>query len=370
METGGAQRVLLSQARWLHLRGYRVVAAFLYDKEGLHGQWQAQSPAPLVNLKARQGSPGGVKNVFRLVGGVLRLARMIAVGEFDAIESCDHPANLLGLSLARLGGAPVRVATLHERLRNVSPRLERLYAGLINCLATQVVAVSEEMRRWAVEKGIDPRKISVIPGGAAAPEMNYLIRREVRQELNVPEDGQLVLSAGRLVEEKGHACLLQAARTVLERFPLARFAIAGDGPLRESLLQEAQALGIRPAVRFLGTRQDLPRLMYAADVFSLPSRPERPPLALLEAMGVGAAVISTAAGGTAELLCGGATGLLAPPDDPGALAAGLTRLLENEAERKRLGEAAKALVLQKYTLERMCAGYAALLDPAFEAEKG
>ncbi len=288
MTTGGAQRVLLMLAGWFHKQGYPVTAVFLYDKDGLHAQWQSQADFPIVNLDA--WTKGGVNpgKLPRLAGGMLRLWRLLRVERPDAVMTFTHHSNLIGIPLARLAGVPLRIASHRGRIYNFPGWLARLHAVMVNSpLTTRLVAVSDEVRRQSVEEGVRPDRIVLIPNAVelspAAPDA----RARLRAWLQVPPGAALVLAVGRLNAEKGQSLLLQAVPAVLRRFPQTVFALAGDGPLHEELEEQAVQMGIAGRVRFLGVRQDVPDLLSAADLFVLPSRSEGMPNALLEAMAAG-----------------------------------------------------------------------------------
>jgi glycosyltransferase involved in cell wall biosynthesis len=117
----------------------------------------------------------------------------------------------------------------------------------------------------------------------------------------------------------------------------------------------AARLGIADRVRFLGTRDDIPDLLAACDVFALPSLYEGSSLAVLEAMAARRAVIASAIGGTDELIEDGRDGLLVPPGDPEALAAALARLLNDAELRARLAANARERVEREFSRERMAA---------------
>ncbi len=120
------------------------------------------------------------------------------------------------------------------------------------------------------------------------------------QELGLHPDGLLVLSVGRLTEQKGHIYLLEAIPGIIEQFPSTVFAIAGDGPLRAELEARAERLGISKSVHFLGMRSDVPALLQMAHIFALPSLWEGLPIALLEAMAAGLPVVATRVEGVEE----------------------------------------------------------------------
>jgi glycosyltransferase involved in cell wall biosynthesis len=139
--------------------------------------------------------------------------------------------------------------------------------------------------------------------------------------------------------------------------------LAGDGILRNTLEEQAVRLGIAAKVHFLGVRSDVIPLMAAAEVFALPSNSEGMPNALLEAMGLGTAVVATHVGGVPQIVEDGVNGIMVPPHDPPAMAAAIIDLLQNNEKRRRLAESGRTLVRQQYTLEKMCIQYEALLNP-------
>lgn len=191
------------------------------------------------------------------------------------------------------------------------------------------IAVSRDVERRLVETFGWPReKIVVIHNGTPL---------EPAPRPRLTADGKpVVLTAARLVDQKGIEVLLDAAAEVP-----ARFLVAGDGPERTRLADYAAAAGSADRVSFLGHRTDVRDLLDAADVFVLPSLYEGTPLAVLEAMAAGRAIVATAIAGTDELVVDGESALLVPPRDAGALAAAIRRLLDDPDLRARLGEAAR-----------------------------
>ncbi len=365
MTTGGAQRVLLMLAGWFHRQGYSVTAVFLYDKDGLHQQWQAQSDFPIMNLDAWRKDGATLAKLPRLVRGMLRLWRLLRARRPTVLMTFTHHSNLIGVPLAWLAGVPVRVASHRGRIHGFPAWLARVHAAMVNSpLASCLVAVSAEVRRQSLEEGVRPERIVVIPNAVELPLVEPGTRERLRAELSVSPDAGLVLAVGRLNAEKGQSLLLEAAPEVLARCPRTVFALAGDGPLRAGLEEQAARLGIAGQVRFLGVRVDVPALLSAADLFVLPSRSEGMPNALLEAMAAGLPVASFNVGGVGEVLAHGETGLLVPPADVGGLAAAMLALLEDEAQRRRLGASAAACMRAQYALDRMCAQYVRLFEQA------
>jgi glycosyltransferase involved in cell wall biosynthesis len=129
--------------------------------------------------------------------------------------------------------------------------------------------------------------------------------------------------------------------------------IAGAGPLRAELEANADALGVRDRVLFLGSRADTIELMAAFDVFVLPSVVEGMSNALLEAMAVGRPVVVTDVGGNPEVVVDGETGLVVPPADPDQLAASIVKLLEAPELAAEMGAAGRRRVLEHYQIDVM-----------------
>ncbi len=149
----------------------------------------------------------------------------------------------------------------------------------------------------------------------------------------------VVLSVGRLTAQKGFDVLVAAAARWRDRDPAPLAVIAGDGPLAAGLRVQARHAGAD--LLLLGHRDDVPALMAVADVVAVPSRWEARALVVQEAMRAGRPVIATRVGGTADLADDG-TALLIPPDDPAALAAAVTEVLDDPPLAAGLGRAAAA----------------------------
>jgi glycosyltransferase involved in cell wall biosynthesis len=172
-------------------------------------------------------------------------------------------------------------------------------------------------------------------------------------------DGTVVGNVARLAEQKGQRTLLAAVPQVLRGHPEVRFAIAGDGELRQELEEAAKELNDH--VYMLGNRSDVPDLLASFDVFAYPSRFEGLCLAVLEAQAAGVPVVATPVGGIRETVVDGVTGLLVPPDDPEALATAILRLLDDPRLARRLVDAARDQA-RRYTEERMVAETLAVYD--------
>jgi len=174
------------------------------------------------------------------------------------------------------------------------------------------------------------------------------------------DGGPWLLTVARLESHKGVDTVIRALPAVRAAFPGARYAVAGVGPHRSELERGVAELGLGDAVRFLGFVGDdeLPALYNAADLYVGASRrvellAEGFGIALVEASACGLAVVGGRSGGVPDAVREGETGLLVDPDDPAAVAEGITRLLGDDELRRRMGVAGRRAVETYYNWDRV-----------------
>lgn len=253
----------------------------------------------------------------------------------------------------------VQVISDHPPDRAALLQLRLLARGVDRYLAVSAAIADALVRNY----GWPAAKIEVVYNAVDLDRFRDPVAVGIRDELAAP-GRPLVLTVARLSDQKGHPTLLEAVAEV----PEAEFALAGEGPERERLEALAARLGVADRVHFLGRREDVPELLAACDVFALPSLYEGSSLAVMEAMAAGRAVVSSAIGGTDELVEDGRDGLLVPPGDTAALAAALRRLLGDQRLRDSLAAAGRERVEREFGREAMArrveAAYAEVLGDA------
>jgi glycosyltransferase involved in cell wall biosynthesis len=223
-------------------------------------------------------------------------------------------------------------------------QLRALARGVDRYAAVSRDVAEELARRFRWPAG----KIEVVYNAVRLERFEAPAPPGLRAELG--GDGRpLVLTCARLDVQKGHDVLLRAAAGL----PGVAFALAGEGPLRAELEALATELDVADRVAFLGRRDDVPALLAACDVLALPSLYEGSSLAVLEAMAARRAVVSSAIGGTEELVEDGRSGLLVPPGDSEALRGALERAIGDASLREGLAAAARERVERDFTPEAM-----------------
>jgi glycosyltransferase involved in cell wall biosynthesis len=201
--------------------------------------------------------------------------------------------------------------------------------------ADRVIAISAAVAATLLAAGVPAARICVIPSTVSLPEL-------AEAADTGPREGPIV-AVGALTREKGHDVLLDAMALLLRHRPTTRLVIAGTGPLRAALQQQAGALGIAGQVELRGSLADIPSLLRQGAVLAHPSRREALGTAVLEAMAHGLPVVASETGGLGELLQDGA-GLLVPPESPEALAVALLTVLTQPETARALAATARERV--------------------------
>lgn len=298
----------------------------------------------------------------------LRLAGDMRRNGVQVFHSYNFYSNVFGIPAARLAGVPVVIASVRDTGMNLTPARMYLHRQVLR-LADCVLVNAEAIRHWLIDQGANPEKICVIHNGLDLARFDSTADGSgLRRELGVPEQAPFVLLLARLTPQKGIETFLEAAAVVNRDFPEARFVIVGDlyggadngefereGGYMRTLQSLAVRLGIGDRVIFTGFRSDIPELLSQTTVSVLPSLSgEGLPNALMESMAAGVPVVATRVGGSAEVVGeDGAAGLMVPPGDPRELSAAILTVLENPALARRLGEAARRRMHERFSLEYM-----------------
>lgn len=297
-------------------------------------RWEALAHgAILENLRARRSLWLQVPSLF----AAQWLATRRAMREFQPDAVHVHwivPQGIVVRSL--VGRVPMLVTTLGGDLYALNGGVMRRVKRWVLDRAAGVTVMNQDMAERVVQLGAAPEGVSVEPMGAdiGASSVDRVPR--------APEEPLRLLLVGRLVEKKGVAVLLEALRTLPEGWQLT---VVGDGPLRATL--EAQAEGL--PVRFLGQqgRAALAEQYARADVVVAPSVIARNgdqdglPVALLEAMLAGCAVVVSDLPGLADVAVDGAAAVV-PSGDADALAGTIAQLIADDERVRQLGAAAPA----------------------------
>ncbi|HLM94290.1 MAG TPA: glycosyltransferase family 4 protein [Gaiellaceae bacterium] len=229
-----------------------------------------------------------------------------------------------------------------------------------------MVPSHQQVKGTARSYFLDPSRVHVVPNGIAVEEFASGSRDDARAKLGLGPEPML-LCVGRLARDKGFATAIEALAHIAS--PDARLVILGAGPERGLLEETARRAGVSDRVDFLGSkpRAEVVDHLVASDVFLFPTeRDEAAPLVPLEAMAAGLPVVASDIGGGAELIESGLNGLLVPPAAVDSLAGAIDSLLAGDALRRRMGEAARERIVERYTIEAMTRQTVAVYELAAE----
>lgn len=348
LDLGGAERQVIEIVRGLDRRRFDPLVACLVRK-GRWGEALEREGIRVLDLAKRPGLDP------RLLG---RLVRLMREEKVSVVHTHAFTAATWGRLAAALAGIPVVVAHEHSAFSLDSP-LRRLVDRALVPVTDRWVAVSQVLARDLVRcEGLPQARVAVIRNGIPLPgpdEAKEQARRgaRLRAEWQAGRFSSLVGTIGRLEARKGLEVFLEALAALVPSRPGLRAVIVGEGPLRERLEGQAEELGLGDRVLFTGRRDDVQEALEALDVFVLPSHAEGLSIALLEAASSGRGIVATAVGGNPEVIEDGLSGLLVPPRDPRALAAGLAQVLDAPRAATEMGRRAAAGVRAGFSAQGM-----------------
>lgn len=356
--TGGTELQVLKLAQGMDRRKFELSFSCL-EKDGNHlGAYEALG-APISEFP--------IKRLYhpRTFLQQRRFAALLRSQKTQILHSYNFYANVFAVPAGRLAGVPVVLASVRDRGVYLTPAQKKLQRWVLG-LADRILVNADSIRDWLVEQGLVEDRISVIRNGvdlSRYPEAPA--HTGVRRTLGIPDSAPIVLLMARLNPLKGIEEFIRAAAMVNERHPEARFLIVGaafrstDGVIAESfeyrdeLMQLAESLGMAGRIIFTGHRTDTPDLLAEADISVLPSHSEGLSNTLLESMAAGVPAIATDVGGNPELVREGVNGKLVPVKSPECLARAIGGLLANPEERKKLGDQARVMARDEFSLSGM-----------------
>jgi glycosyltransferase involved in cell wall biosynthesis len=323
-----------------------------------------------LNFAAKQGiatRPITISGSFDFAA-VGKVKSLIAELRPRLVVSHDYRALAIALLARRRSALPI-VAVAHGwTSQSLKVRLYEFIEGKLLKRVEGVAAVSKPKYAELLRLGISSDRLRLIENGVIVPPASKLTRSsELKIDLGFEVESVLIGSVGRLSIEKGHRILIQAAALLKDRFPLVRFVLVGDGPLREELKLLAVELGVDKIVQFAGWRSDMEAVYRGLDIFVLPSFTEGLPMALLEAMAYGVPSVTTRVGGCPDVIANDQMGRLCATGDPSALAEALAPLVEDAALRTSMAGAGYTRVSEHYSISRYVREFSELYDQVIKA---
>lgn len=352
-EAAGAQRISDLVGAGLRGRGHDVRTVFMYRKTAAY---DADPHADFILREPPEGLRGEL-------GAARGLFRYLRTEKPDAVISYQHFGTVFGTIGGRLAGAKVLIANqsgvpLKGGARGVATLIDR-WMGTFGAYQHNVVNSAWTEAQFSTYPAAYRARIRRIDHGVFVPDRS-LSKMQARAAFGLPPEAPLIVSTGRLNALKDHVALVDALRGVAG----AHLAIAGDGPERQAILDRAAALQLAGRVHLVGevAPERIFAFLAAGDVFAFASRQETFGLAAVEAAIAGLPIVATDLAVLREVLSTGdgtVGARFVPPNDADAFSASLRMALaEGNAGDRRSFQAELA---ERYSVERMCDAYAALL---------
>jgi glycosyltransferase involved in cell wall biosynthesis len=342
---GGMETLLFNVFTRLNPALFEVTFCTLYDQGTMGLRFTQQGYRLEHSLILRKYDPRAF----------LRLGQLIRRNHLDLIYLVTQPLTLFwGVLVGKAYRLPLACLIGNNLKIEEHPKL-RLYRLLLP-FVDAIIAQAELQRQHLVnDQHLPARLMRVIHNGIdCAPFRKGVDRAAKLESLGLPSNARIVGLNGRQVKLKGVDVLLRAAQQLVREDPALHFIIVGTGPDLEGFKGLAEELHIEDRVHFLGFREDLAELVQLYDVAVLASRTEAFPIALLEYMAAGRAIVATSVGSVPEVLQDGATGLLVEPEAPAGLAGAIRRFLRDPGLGRRCALAALAAVQERFSIERIC----------------
>ncbi len=257
-------------------------------------------------------------------------------------------ADMLGGLAASFADIPAVVS------RRVDSTEMRLVAALRYRPFRKIIAISEAIAAMLRDHDVDAARIEVIRSAVDTERFSVPADRTAfRAEFGIPDGAIVIAAAGQLIPRKGHRYLLQAFADLRHSHPGIRLIIFGEGYLNNQLREQAAALGLGDSAKFVGFRDDLDDLMGCFDIFAHPALAEGLGVATLKAAAAGVPVVGFSAGGLAEAVSDGETGILVPAGNVEALRDAISRLIDQDELRARMGAAGRERMQKSFSIDTM-----------------
>jgi glycosyltransferase involved in cell wall biosynthesis len=290
-----------------------------------------EAPDVIHTHTAKAGTLGRLSAfVFNLTRSRHRKCLVVHTFHGHVLHGYFHPAvNLLVRWVERV------LAAITHRVITISPRQRAEIVGRYS--------ISSDSKTVTIPLGLDlVELLKVTPG-----------TESYRGELSISPDDVVIGYVGRMVAIKDLRTLVAAFAQAVASYPRLSLLLVGDGPERATVEDCIRKCGVAERVRMLGWSEDLPRVYATMDICALSSLNEGTPVAIIEAMAAGKAVIATNVGGVPDVVTHEETGLLSGPGDVAAMAAAMVRLAASPEDRGRMGSAGRQRAATRYSIDRL-----------------
>jgi glycosyltransferase involved in cell wall biosynthesis len=289
---------------------------------------------------------------FRIKRNAKKIAHVLKDLKIDLLYMNNQPSsNLEGIIASKITGIP---ALQHSRIEAM---LNPFEIKTVNHWLKKMICVSGGVKNTFVRQGINAEKCVVVHNGIDPETKPSVPPHEIIKKWGISEYDILIGTVCSLIKRKRLNDLIEAIYIAANKTGhTIKCIIIGEGPERENLMDLAKRKNLHDKVIFTGFQLDAVSYINAMDIFVLTSEKEGLPRVILEAMLMGKPVVASNVTGPAELVVDGETGFLVPVRHPEIFAECVLKLIENHELRKQMGEKARRLVIENFSIEKYVAG--------------
>jgi len=337
LKAGGTERQARYIARYLQDAGHQATIV-VAEEEGI---FQENVRVETVSLSVSFSKKYAPLLIYRLV-------KTIQAQDFDVILSRAWNINMIAAIAGFVTRTPYVLFLSGPTGREGQPRLKLAIEGMLLRRAARIISVSKAAKENCIRAyGLESTHIEVVHNGIKIDEVERLSEHASKDAGRISADDFNIVFLGRLNHRKGLDILLRSVQQLNEDI---KVWVVGDGEI-DKYRKQANDLGLKESVHFLGEKENPFPELKRADLFVLPSRSEGFPNVLLEAMGLGRAVLAADCETGPSEIIDGVNGRLFPVGDVQTLASQIKELMHDEQKIKKMGEEAQKTIRDDFRLE-------------------
>jgi len=352
LSMGGAERLIVPILKHLSRTDFDAYVCALQSKDG----------NPIAEEIRILGIPVDCLEIKHLrdLNALPRLIKYLKEIDADLVHTQLEFANILGNISSKYLRLP-SVCTIHVMpsldVKTKSKLHQRLEWFVLRYFCNHVISVADEAKQYHLEiSGASPDQVSTIYNGidlSGFLSLDYDFERtNIRAELGIPSDANLLTTVAVLRPQKGIQYMIRALPAILASIPNTYYLVVGDGAHRKTLVEEANKANVSNRVIFTGMRKDVDRLLAASDIFVLPTLTEALPTVLAEAMAAKLPIVASRVGGIPEMVTDGQNGCLVEAENLDGLTTACIHLLNDPEKRIAMGMEGWNIVNQTFNIER------------------
>ena len=339
---GGAEKLILDELKVLCKdRRFNFEVILLFEKGPLYDEFKRLS----LRIKAFESS----HNPFKIMISYLKIYRYLRLKKFDLLHI--HLLYKPVILIFKFINAKFLLTVHNIRAFSFFEKVGFFFPD-------KVIACGERTYQF-LTRYISNSKVVLLPNGVEEHNIKY-DKAKLKVKYKIKDNYPIILSIGRLTQEKGFVYLIKSVSLLKKDFPRIKLLIAGDGELREKLQGLINELDLVNHVKLLGIIKNVFELFKISDAYVNSSLWEGLPMTLLEAMSMKIPIIATDVGSNSEVVINGYTGLLVKPQSEYEIAKAVKKIINNPTLGKKLAENAYKLFKEKYTIEKHCENLANL----------